>query len=145
MLLLFASLTFAADVDIAPSGTIVTVRPEPGERATIISGETSCEIEDLPDAVPPMWLVHPESWRKAVAVAEETAVLRANTKEQADILAGLRVDLGEEQSLRSQLQLDLQSEKTLTQQLRRSRTQWLVGGLVTGAALSAAGIGVIVL
>lgn len=54
----------AAEVDRAPSGTWVTVRPAPGEHLALLRGTA---LLSLPDDVQNGWLINPESYRMAVA------------------------------------------------------------------------------
>lgn len=134
----------AAEVDIAPSGAVVTVRPEEGERAVVIDTVTE-EMVGIPELPESMWLVHPQAWKKAVALGERVRVLEALPDEQAGIIVTLEVDLANERALRSEIRLQLEAERTTTQVLKRSRTQWLVGGLVLGATAGATGVAIIVL
>lgn len=81
----------AAEVDRAPSGTWVTVRPAPGERLALLRGTA---LLPLPDDAQNGWLINPESYRMAVAkvvageaccqVATDNAALVATAQAERD-------------------------------------------------------------
>ncbi len=134
------SLALGAEVDRAPSGTIVTVRPEEGEKAWILREETALPVPLPTDLPKPMWLVHPDSWRQAVALAEKYNAQMALPTELMAENKRLEFELTGEKKLRSELRLDLEnSEATRIAEgkaLRRSRTHWAVGTGVGGAAMA---------
>lgn len=93
ILLLAASLALAADIDRAPSGSIVTVRPGPTERAAIVLSATSQNVPLPADTPSPMWLVNPAAWRLAVACGVERADLQTAFSAQQEALQGCQGSL----------------------------------------------------
>lgn len=141
---LVASLAIGAEVDRGPSGTIVTIRPEDGEKAWVLSEEN--QPLPLPSDTPkPMWLVHPEAWRQAVALAEKYNAQMELPQELKQINMQLEVELANEKKLRGEQALDLEASRTESKMLRRSRVQWAVGAGVLGVVVGAAGVAVVVL
>jgi hypothetical protein len=148
LLALLVSSALGAEVDLAPSGAVVTVRPEAGETAAILD-DTGVVIP-LPEAAPsPMWLVHPEAWRLAVAQGAGEQIRDPLVDEQAQIITNLEADLAKEKGLRSGIRLSLEdcqaTHETETKMLRRSRTHWTLGALGTGLLVGAAGVAVVAL
>lgn len=130
-------------VDHDAGGNVITVRPLEGHTVGVFDSDGS--RFDLPAGMAqPMWLVHPEAWRKAVALAERVHVSEQLVPELQSIQARLEADLATEKRLRSELRIDLErSEATRVAEnrmLRRSRIHWAVGaggtslliGLATG-------------
>jgi len=138
-LLLTCSIALAEPpkVDADADGNIITVRPLEGHTVGVF--DTDGSAFQLPDGmVQPMWLVHPDAWRQAVAMGEK---LRASEQLVPELkLENERLQEGwdGEKRLRSGLRLDLESceasSKTERTMLRRSRTQWAVGTGVVGVA-----------
>ncbi len=143
LLALCLSTASGAEIDKAPSGTVVTVRPEAGEHVAVLKDNVSCPEVDLGEIPVPMWLVHPAAWRKAVALGEKAAALEALPDEQSQVIAQLEADLGAERALRSEVRLQLEAQDTNVIALKKSRTHWLIAGLVTGAVAGASGVAVI--
>lgn len=94
MIAVVLSVAFAAEVDRAPSGAIVTVRPEQGERACVLDrqgaplalcSEISAEYSQ------PFWLVHPDAWRNAVASVTEMQTKLGTVDELQKINADLEL------------------------------------------------------
>ena len=141
--LIFSGQAFGADVDVAPSGTAVTIRTEVGERIAILD-EAGVEL-DLGVGLSEMWLVHKDAWRQAVALGERVAVLEALPDEQSKVIAGLEIKLKESRVFHSEARLQFEASNATVKGLKKSRTQWLVGGLVVGAVAGASGVAVIVL
>lgn len=148
MMWMICALAWGADIDRAPSGTIVTVRPEEGERAWIL------DVADQPVSLPvdmhqPMWLVHPESWRQAVAMAEKYQILSVLPDELRRENLRLEQAISDEKKLRSGLRLELEASEatrvTEVSALKKSRLHWALGagavGLVSGAALAGLALG----
>ena len=139
------SVAHAEEVDRAPSGIIVTVRPDMdrGERAWILS-EANQPIPLPTDLPQPMWLVHPESWRQAVALAEKYDAQIQLPTELKQLNVQLETELNAEKKLRSGLRLDLEASEATriaeVKALRRSRTHWAIGtgviGVVGGAVIT---------
>jgi hypothetical protein len=141
---LLVSPAHAEDIERGPSGTIVTVRPEveKNEMAWILDGNNL--PLPLPDDLPkPMWLVHPEAWRQAVALAEKYAIEKKLPDEQADIIKNLEADRDNEKRMRSELRINYEAlesmHETETKMLRRSRTHWAIGFGVGGAIIGGGG------
>jgi hypothetical protein len=141
--LFFLTMVFAVEVDLAPSGAVVTVRPEAGEIAAIVLADTGEIVPLLVRTPPTMWLVHPAAWRNAVAMATGEEIRDPLVDEQAKIILNLETDLTKEKGLRSEIRLSLEeckaARETEAKMLRRSRTQWTLAALGTGLALGAAG------
>lgn len=149
LFLLLSSSAMAEEVDLAPSGAVVTIRPEDDEYAAVVNRETG-EILSLPaDAPDPMWLVHPAAWRSAVAQATGQQILEPLPDEQAAIIKHLETDLAAAELTKSGLTLRLQScestYETETKMLRRSRTHWLIAGAGAGLLIGASGVAFITL
>jgi len=151
MWILLCTLAFGAKVDVAPSGAVVTVRPADNERVAVLFKGQACveiSIAELPENTP-MWLVNPDSWRQAVALAAKYDAQMALPTELQALNRQLELDLTNETALRSSLRLDLEhSEATRiaeTKALRRSRTHWTVASGVVGLIAGSATVAVVVL
>lgn len=80
---LLASASLAASVTLAPSGAVVVVRPDPGERIVILdqSGdEVALEVE-LPSSI----VLNEASWRQIVASGQ----VQIRQAEEVDELRGI--------------------------------------------------------
>jgi hypothetical protein len=146
---LLLCVAMGAEVDVAPSGTVVTVRPEKGEQAILVRADTHEPVELSVTLPEPMWLVHPESWRQAVALAEKYQAVLKLPEELKKENERLEHELSDEKRLRSETRLDFErlkgSSETETKMLRKSRTTWTVGGVVTGVILGSLGTAMILL
>lgn len=144
LVLLISSTALAVEIDVAPSGVIVTAAPEEGEHAAIVSDSTGLELDFGPDQdLRGMWLIHPGAWRKAVAMAERVAVLEALPDEQSAIITGLEADLTESRGFHSETRLQLEAVRAEVKVLKKSRTKMVISSLVTGVIAGAAGVAVI--
>lgn len=136
MIAWLVGVAFAVTLDRAPSGALVTVRPDAGERVAIVDGRGRPLDLDLP----PMWAVNPESWRAAVASGEELQ-LRIDQLRQLDaVLQAASQDLEartEQLSLEQQRSATLQSDvnrlESDSEHLRRQRLGFAGAGFAAGA------------
>lgn len=142
-LLLTCSVAFAdpPKVDADADGNIITVRPLEGHTVGVFDADGS--RFSLPDGMAqPMWLVHPEAWRQAVALAEKVNASEQLVPELKAENARLEGELKTEKKLRSELRIDLENSEatrvTEGKMLRRSRTHWAIGTGIGGAALGLA-------
>ena len=84
LLVLSVAPATAAEIDKAPSGAIVTIRPEAGERSCIVKGS---DLVNLPSQAKNMWLISPAAWRKAIAEVTELRPLPRVIEEHKRLLA----------------------------------------------------------
>ena len=135
-------VAFAAQVDKSPSGTIITVRPEAGESACVLDAEDK-PLEICSSFSQPYWLVHPDAWRKAVAMAEGTSLTGGLTEELQQILKETREELSIEKQQRSSLRLDLSNLEGVhdekVKEIKKSRSRFLLGGIATGVLAGSLG------
>lgn len=144
----FFSLALAADIDRAPSGAVVTVRPGPTEHAAVVDASNRV----LPLSIPSnLWLVNPDSWRMAVACGVEREELRKVAEERSALISLCQRERDETLQTRDAClaQYDVLSVERNTalediDRLKRQRPRLVLvsaaGGLVLGV-LAVIGVG----
>ena len=136
---LLSAPALAEDIDRAPSGVIVTIRPDTEEQAAIIS--SSSTPLQLPDDAPqPMWLINPEAWRRATAEVERLSVYPEIAHDHELAIVRLTTELeGSQQLLSVEQQARIQAE-TEAVMYKQQRPKWALAGAGAGAAVVAVGI-----
>jgi len=135
-LVLLLPLAYAAEVDRAPSGAVVTVRPEEGERLVVVDSRGR-ELP-LPDDVPPMWAVNPASWREAVAVVTELQPLPALVDTLEQTIDACQLDLDTVSSNAAACSEDRAAAQADAKTAKKNRWWWMLFGAVGGAGATAA-------
>jgi len=136
VLALSMGLALAAEVDRGPSGTVVTVRPEQGERLVVLDARGR-ELS-LPDDVPDLWAVNPDSWREAVAVVTELQPLPALVDSLEATIDACQFDLdtvSNDAMACSEGRATARADATTA---RRNRWWWMLFGAVGGAGVATA-------
>ena len=144
-MLLLALTALGAEVDRGPSGTIVTVRPEEGETACILDGDNA-PIELCSEFSKPYWLVHPDAWRNAVAIAEGANIDSFVPDELVEINTQLEAKLSRANTRVSELTIARARDqgaheeyvKSSKKKLRNFVLLSLGAGAVAGTTLTAA-------
>ncbi len=142
-MLLTCSLAYAdpPKVDADADGNIITVRPLDQHTVGVFDADGTRLL--LPDRMAqPMWLVHPEAWRQAVAMAEGVNASEQLVPELKADNKRLEGELQTSKRLRSELRIDFENSEATRmaegKMLRRSRTHWAIGTGIGGAALGLA-------
>lgn len=129
-------------VDTDAVGNIITVRPLEDHTVAVLDADGT--PFQLPDAMSqPMWLVHPEAWRQAVALAARVDAEQALVPELKKELARLEEMVATEKKIRSEIRLELEASEAShameAKMLRRSRIHWTIG---VGSAMAVVGVAV---
>ena len=126
-----------AEFDEGPSGTLVTIRPEVGERATLVDLEGHDVL--LHFEVPEMWLINPEAWRKAVATVTELKPYPSLLEATENALRATEVERDGALEEWSRTQRRFDEERGKNKQLRKLLPAYIGGGVAVGLGV---GIGV---
>ena len=138
LLMLTCAQVEAADIDRAPSGAIVTIRPAETEDVTIFDAQHTPVI--LPDDTPrPIWLVNPESWKMASAEVQRLSVypdIVTHHEATIDKLQGELIESHERYVDEHDARVTAQEQVT---GLKKQRWRWAGVGTAAGIVITIAG------
>lgn len=142
MLSLLFLTAFAANVDRAPSGAIVTVRPSEGERACVLDSQER-PLALCAELSQPFWLVHPDAWRNAVAIAESEKSLKITLGKVEAKGIELEAQVGDITAKYNALVVSSVAERAATDQKlkNKNKAMWAVGGVGVAAGVTLTVIG----
>lgn len=125
----------AAKTDTTEEGTIVTVRPEPGERILVL--DRASNTVKLPVETEQFWIVNPEAWRRATEEVIRQDILLEGCEQIQTVVTACQTDVISMHSrVADSLQRQIMAE-TREGIYRRERWTWAAygagGGVIIGA------------
>ena len=143
LLILLMSVALGAEVDRAPSGAIVTIRPATNEQACILSS-TDVPLKLPNDAPSAMWLIAPKAYRGAIARVTELSVLPPVLENTKRLLAESQTENEQLRKRDAKITAKLVKATTELKAQKKQTTKWAVAALGTGIVIGAMGVGIIV-